>query len=81
MTLDGIATAALQNSLAEFGTAARRVARATVPVDNPADSETHLDLSTELVRLLQSQRHVEVAVKLARAADETTETTLKLLDK
>jgi flagellar basal body rod protein FlgG len=38
-----------------------------------------LDLTTELVRLLRSQRHVEVAVELARTADETTETALKLL--
>jgi hypothetical protein len=79
MTLDGIATAALQRSLSEFGTAARRVAQASFPADDPTNPETRLDLSTELVRLLRSQRHVEVAVELARAADETTETTLGLL--
>jgi hypothetical protein len=79
MTLDGIASEALQRSLAEAGAAARRVTQATLPPADPTNPETRLDLTTELVRLLRSQRHVEVAVELARTADETTETALKLL--
>jgi flagellar basal body rod protein FlgF len=76
MTLNGIAGAALSNALADVGTAARRVSQAATPV---VESETRLELTTELVRLLRAQRHFEVAVEIARTADETTQTALDLL--
>jgi hypothetical protein len=76
MTLNGIATAALSSALADVGTAARRVSQAATPT---VELETRLELSTELVRLLRAQRHFEVAVEIARTADETTRTTLDLL--
>ncbi|MEX2302149.1 MAG: hypothetical protein WD733_14515 [Bryobacterales bacterium] len=76
MTLNGIATDALSTALAEVGTAARRVSQATTPAVDP---EPRLELTTELVRLLRAQRHLVVAVEIARTADETTQTTLDLL--
>lgn len=79
MALDSIAAAAIHNALNEVGDTARRVTAATVPATETAEAATRPDLSTEIVRLLQSQRHFEVAVEIARTADEMTETTLDLL--
>jgi flagellar hook protein FlgE len=57
--------------------AAGRIAR--LPMDASATPTDTVDLSTEMVNLLQGQRSFEANVKSAQTADEMTRTTLDML--
>jgi flagellar hook-associated protein FlgK len=59
--------------------AARRIASLPAQVDNPEQGD-RVDLSTELVALLQSRHAVQANVKVLQTADEISQTLIHATD-
>ncbi len=67
----------MHNAEATMNTAARQIARG--PFSMGREGEDTVDLSSEMVSLMQSRSDFETNVKVARTQDEMVKSTLSLI--